>query len=177
MTSAAGVYIGMTRGREHNLMHMVAEAREQAREPFVAAMERDRADRGLEDAAPQFVTQMQAQHVEAEDHTEHVTHAKERAGHTRQTATTEVEARARTDRRARPVAEAAQWLTRGGQDSAGDRSAHPAAAWGLLSSREALGGQGSQLPSALTAATASSVARAVSSSSAGTSSARDWPPR
>ncbi|MCE7481554.1 AAA family ATPase [Microbacterium profundi] len=49
-TSAAGVYVGMTRGRTQNLLHVVAESQEQAREQFVAAMERDRADRGLTDA-------------------------------------------------------------------------------------------------------------------------------
>src|SRR5690606_16881527 len=49
-TSAAGVYVGMTRGREQNLLHLVAESQRQAREQFVAAMERDRADRGLTDA-------------------------------------------------------------------------------------------------------------------------------
>ena len=49
-TSAAGVYVGITRGREQNLLHVVAENQEQAREQFVAAMERDRADRGLTDA-------------------------------------------------------------------------------------------------------------------------------
>ena len=49
-TSAAGVYVGMTRGREQNLLHVVAESQEQAREQFIAAMERDRADRGLADA-------------------------------------------------------------------------------------------------------------------------------
>ncbi|MGO1628693.1 MAG: ATP-dependent DNA helicase, partial [Microbacterium sp.] len=49
-TSAAGVYVGMTRGRAQNLLHVVAESQEQAREQFVAAMERDRADRGLADA-------------------------------------------------------------------------------------------------------------------------------
>ncbi|MGO1405116.1 MULTISPECIES: MobF family relaxase [Micrococcales] len=49
-TSAAGVYVGMTRGREQNLLHVVAESQEQAREQFIAAMARDRADRGLTDA-------------------------------------------------------------------------------------------------------------------------------
>ncbi|WP_447947552.1 MobF family relaxase [Microbacterium lacticum] len=48
--STASVYVGMTRGREQNLLHVVAESQEQAREQFVAAMERDRADRGLTDA-------------------------------------------------------------------------------------------------------------------------------
>ncbi|MGO2931083.1 MobF family relaxase [Microbacterium sp.] len=49
-TSAASVYVGMTRGRESNLLHVVAEDLDQARVQFVAAMERDRADRGLADA-------------------------------------------------------------------------------------------------------------------------------
>ncbi len=49
-TSAAGVYVGMTRGREQNLLHVIAKNQEQAREQFIAAMERDRADRGLTDA-------------------------------------------------------------------------------------------------------------------------------
>lgn len=49
--SAASVYVGMTRGRETNLLHAVAENQAEARAQFVAALERDRADRGLEDAA------------------------------------------------------------------------------------------------------------------------------
>ncbi len=140
-TSAAGVYVGMTRGREQNLLHVVAEKQEQAREQFVAAMERDRADRGLtaateraadavrglvdegpvrlvqterahltqlieraeqqatlfEEAAARFAAQKQTHHVEAEEHAELVTHAKELAEHTRQTVTAEVETRARAD--------------------------------------------------------------------------------
>lgn len=64
-----------------------------------------------------------------------------------------------------------------GQDSTRDQSGQAVAAWESFSSREALGGQGNQLPSALTAATASSVTRADLSSSAGTSSARDCPLR
>ena len=50
VTSAASVYVGMTRGRESNLLHVVAENQAEARAQFVAAMERDRADRGLADA-------------------------------------------------------------------------------------------------------------------------------
>ncbi|WP_422936275.1 MobF family relaxase [Sinomonas sp. P47F7] len=46
-TSAAAVYVGMTRGRQTNLLHVVAENLPDAREQFTAAMERDRADRGL----------------------------------------------------------------------------------------------------------------------------------
>ncbi len=49
-TSAASVYVGMTRGRNENLLHIVAENEAEARTQFVAAMERDRADRGLADA-------------------------------------------------------------------------------------------------------------------------------
>lgn len=140
-TSAAGIYVGMTRGRKQNLLRVVAKSQRQAREQFVAAMERDRADRGLtnatelaaeavrglvdegpvrlvqterarltqvieraeqhaalfEDATVRFAAQKQAQHVEAEEHAEHVTHAKNSAEHTRRTVTTEVETRARAD--------------------------------------------------------------------------------
>uniref|UniRef100_UPI0039EECE47 ATP-dependent DNA helicase n=1 Tax=Sinomonas sp. G460-2 TaxID=3393464 RepID=UPI0039EECE47 len=46
-TSAAAVYVGMTRGRQANQLHIVAENLADAREQFTAAMERDRADRGL----------------------------------------------------------------------------------------------------------------------------------
>ncbi|WP_235829352.1 ATP-dependent DNA helicase [Gulosibacter macacae] len=49
-TSAASVYVGMTRGRESNLLHIVADNKTEAREQFVAAMQRDRADHGLADA-------------------------------------------------------------------------------------------------------------------------------
>jgi len=49
-TSAASVYVGMTRGRELNLLHVMAENQAEARAQFVAAMERDRADRGPADA-------------------------------------------------------------------------------------------------------------------------------
>ena len=49
-TSAASVYVGMTRGRNENLLHIVADNHAEARTQFVAAMERDRADRGLADA-------------------------------------------------------------------------------------------------------------------------------
>lgn len=49
--SAAAIYVGLTRGRETNMLHVVAENTEQARELFVQAMTRDRADRGLDAAA------------------------------------------------------------------------------------------------------------------------------
>ncbi len=44
---ASGVYVGMTRGRNTNRLHIVAGDVSDAREQFVAALERDRADRGL----------------------------------------------------------------------------------------------------------------------------------
>lgn len=46
----AAVYVGMTRGRTQNTLHVVAEDRAEARELFIDAMERDRAGRGLADA-------------------------------------------------------------------------------------------------------------------------------
>jgi hypothetical protein len=45
--SAASVYVAMTRGRRSNVLHIVARNITEAREQFVAAMGRDRADRGL----------------------------------------------------------------------------------------------------------------------------------
>lgn len=54
-TSAAGVYVGMTRGREQNHLHIVAENLADARAQFLEAMERDRADRGLDHATRQAV--------------------------------------------------------------------------------------------------------------------------
>jgi hypothetical protein len=44
---ASGVYVGMTRGRDANRLHIVASDLGDAREQFIAALERDRADRGL----------------------------------------------------------------------------------------------------------------------------------
>lgn len=46
----AAVYVGMTRGREANTLHVIAENQADARQQFIDAMERDRADRGLTDA-------------------------------------------------------------------------------------------------------------------------------
>ena len=46
----AAVYVGMTRGRGENALHVVAESRAEARSQFIDAMERDHADRGLADA-------------------------------------------------------------------------------------------------------------------------------
>ncbi|MDN6024976.1 MobF family relaxase [Bifidobacterium mongoliense] len=44
---AAAVYVGMTRGRETNQLHVVASDLADARQKFIEAMARDRADRGL----------------------------------------------------------------------------------------------------------------------------------
>jgi hypothetical protein len=44
---SSGVYVGMTRGRNANRLHIVAADPNDAREQFIAALERDRADRGL----------------------------------------------------------------------------------------------------------------------------------
>ncbi len=44
---AAGVYVGMTRGRHANVLHIVATDLDDAREQFTEALTRDRADRGL----------------------------------------------------------------------------------------------------------------------------------
>ncbi len=51
--SAAGIYVGMTRGRETNRLHVVADNMAEARAQFVEAMERDPADRGLDHATAQ----------------------------------------------------------------------------------------------------------------------------
>ena len=47
----AGMYVGMTRGRQQNTVHVVAADLDDAREQFAAALQRDRADRGLATAA------------------------------------------------------------------------------------------------------------------------------
>lgn len=58
-TSAAGVYVGMTRGREANQLHIVAEDMADARAQLIEAIERDRADRGLDHATAQAVDAVQ----------------------------------------------------------------------------------------------------------------------
>ena len=57
-TSAASVYVGMTRGRNENLLHIVAGNLADARAQFIEAMERDRADRGLADATHRAVEEV-----------------------------------------------------------------------------------------------------------------------
>ena len=51
--SGAAVYVGMTRGTDENVLHVVAENTADARRQFIDAVERDRADRGLVDATQQ----------------------------------------------------------------------------------------------------------------------------
>jgi len=46
-TSGAGIYVGMTRGRQSNTLHIVGATTADAREQFINVLERDRADRGL----------------------------------------------------------------------------------------------------------------------------------
>lgn len=47
---AAGVYVGMTRGRKANTLHIVATDLDDAKQQFTDALARDRADRGLQEA-------------------------------------------------------------------------------------------------------------------------------
>lgn len=49
-TDAAGAYVGLTRGRHTNTVHIVADTNDQAREQWVEAAGRNRADLGLEQA-------------------------------------------------------------------------------------------------------------------------------
>ncbi|MGO1265565.1 MAG: MobF family relaxase [Microbacterium gubbeenense] len=51
--SGAAVYVGMTRGTSENQLHIIAESLPAAREQFIDALERDRADRGLPHATQQ----------------------------------------------------------------------------------------------------------------------------
>ncbi|RXW33483.1 MobF family relaxase [Propioniciclava flava] len=50
-TTAAGIYVGMTRGREQNRLHVVAVDMADARAQYIDAMEHYPADRGLDHAA------------------------------------------------------------------------------------------------------------------------------
>lgn len=49
-SSAQAVYVAATRGREHNTLHIVATGRDEARDVFVTAMNREAGDRGTEAA-------------------------------------------------------------------------------------------------------------------------------
>ncbi len=50
-TGAASAYVGMTRGRERNVAHLVAESVEDARRQWIDVFGRDRADLGPTHAA------------------------------------------------------------------------------------------------------------------------------
>jgi len=55
---AAGLYVGMTRGRTANVLHVVAVDQQDAREQFIDAFGRDSADRGLDEARKQVERDM-----------------------------------------------------------------------------------------------------------------------
>ncbi|MFC6233881.1 MobF family relaxase [Leucobacter soli] len=57
-TTAAQVYVGMTRGEDQNVLHLIADDHADGRAQFVAAMERDRADRGLTHATGQAIQEV-----------------------------------------------------------------------------------------------------------------------
>ncbi len=52
-TGAASAYVGMTRGRDHNVAHLVAESLEDGRRQWIEVFGRDRADLGPAHAARQ----------------------------------------------------------------------------------------------------------------------------
>lgn len=58
-TDAAGLYVGMTRGRASNTLHIVASDYHEAREQYQAAISRDRADTGLDQARRDLATQLE----------------------------------------------------------------------------------------------------------------------
>lgn len=58
-TTAAGVYVPMTRGRDENVLHVVAATEADARAMWIEAMEREAGDRGLEHAREQAAGQVQ----------------------------------------------------------------------------------------------------------------------
>jgi hypothetical protein len=67
-TSAGGLYVGATRGRYDNTLHLVAENREDARMQLVAALGRDRADRGLEVARARAEAEAEATRTVRHEH-------------------------------------------------------------------------------------------------------------
>jgi exodeoxyribonuclease V alpha subunit len=69
-TSAGGLYVGATRGRYDNTLHLVAEDREAARAQLVAALGRDRADRGLDVARARAEAESSRTELRAERHVE-----------------------------------------------------------------------------------------------------------
>ncbi len=59
-TGAAAAYVSMTRGREHNTAHLVAESVEDARKQWIAVFGRDRADLGPAHARRQAIDAIDA---------------------------------------------------------------------------------------------------------------------
>ena len=57
-TDAAALYVGMSRGRGENIAHFIADDLAQAREQYIAAMSRDRADHGLDAARQSLASQL-----------------------------------------------------------------------------------------------------------------------
>lgn len=56
--SGGGVYVGATRGRHDNTIHIVADDTEDAKAQFITALTRDRADRGLDQAREELAKQL-----------------------------------------------------------------------------------------------------------------------
>ncbi|HEY4558942.1 MAG TPA: MobF family relaxase [Enteractinococcus sp.] len=56
--SGGGVYVGATRGRHDNTIHIVADDTEDAKAQFITALTRDRADRGLDQAREELAQQL-----------------------------------------------------------------------------------------------------------------------
>src|SRR5699024_7011457 len=53
-----GVYVGATRGREDNTIHIVADDLEDAKAQFITTRTRDRAERGLDQARADLAAQL-----------------------------------------------------------------------------------------------------------------------
>ena|GEM_PF-406984 len=62
-TDAAGAYVGLTRGRESNVAHFVAQDLAEARAQYVAAMGRDGADHGLDAARQALAAQLEGMNL------------------------------------------------------------------------------------------------------------------
>lgn len=62
-TDAAGLYVGLTRGRESNVAHFIAQDLAEAREQYVAAMGRDGADHGLDAARQALAAQLEGMNL------------------------------------------------------------------------------------------------------------------
>ncbi len=119
--SGAAVYVGMTRGTDENVLHVVTENIAEARQKFIDAVARDRADRGLTDATQQAAEAVrglvddgpvQFVNTEIAALTQQAEHAEQRAARWRQAAEalTELYARQREERD--QAAQAADTATR-----------------------------------------------------------------